>query len=114
MAYAEVGLVGEPYAFQDAVREAMAIAPGPRHRMFGMVDWPGGFAEAAEFAVGRARKAGWSDLATPDAWFTLMELYSGGEAGFNFGDFGAMIYLAPKADAARGDFSRVVAWCESH
>ena len=113
-AYGEAGLAEEPYAFQDAVREAMAVAPGPRHRMFGLVDWPGGFAGAAEFAAGQAKKAGWSDLAAPEAWFTLMELCSGGEAGFNFGDFGTMIYLAPKTDAARGDFSRVVAWCESH
>ncbi|MFC3695283.1 DUF1963 domain-containing protein [Chenggangzhangella methanolivorans] len=113
-AYAEAGLDEEPYAVQDAVREAMAAAPSPRHRMFGLVDWPGGFADAARFAAGKAETAGWSDLAEPDAWFTLMELASGGEAGFDFGDFGTMIYLAPKADAARGDFSRVVAWCESH
>ena len=111
--YAAAGL-DDSFDFWEAVRERMRVRPrGPHHQMFGLLESTTGGESPAEVAAKRAEQAGWNDRDDPAEWFLLMRIHSGGDADFCFGDAGEMVYVAPKRDAARGDFSRVVAFCES-
>ncbi len=109
--YADLG-IEDPADFSIAISERFKIGDGPQHQMFGItgVRDLGDLQDmAARYAVTR----GWADLSTPDGWFILIKLASGGEADFNFGDFGDYIFMINRKDAARGDVSRVYAFVES-
>ncbi|MEZ5850062.1 MAG: DUF1963 domain-containing protein [Hyphomicrobiaceae bacterium] len=87
---------------------------GNVHRLLGFIysggdkDWT-----PAARALKHAEEMGWSDLIDPTEWFVLIELVSGGEVDFNFGDYGSYVVVANKRDTAKGDFSRCFGFVES-
>ncbi|GLK55633.1 hypothetical protein JOD31_000552 [Methylopila capsulata] len=110
--YAAAG-VDDPFALWRAIEDGMAVGDGPQHQMFGLQAFDMGAASPVGRAVAHARTAGWTELAAPDGWFTLLALRSGGGAGFEFWDHGGVVFMAHRDDLARGDVSRVVMLVES-
>ncbi|MBB5863278.1 DUF1963 domain-containing protein [Xanthomonas sp. 3058] len=98
--------------FALAIAERFQVGDGPQHQMFGICGIRG-LSAIQQLAAEHASRQGWSDIATPDDWFILIKLASGGQAGFSFSDHGDYIFMAHRKDAAKGDFSRVYAFVES-
>jgi len=109
--YAEAG-IEDPSDFALAVGERLRIGDGPQHQMFGVCGVRG-LSSIRKLAADHAARQGWRDVATPDGWFVLLKLASGGEADFSFSDHGDYVFMAHHQDTAKGDFSRVFAFVES-
>lgn len=110
-AYLEAGL-SDPLDFSIALQEAFTLGDGPQHQMFG-VTGVRELLDLQEDAADHARKSGWHDLTTPEGWFLLFKIASGGEADFSFNDHGDLIFMANRLDAGKADFTRVYAIVES-
>ena len=107
--YESAGLEDSEDALWE-IKKSMGVGDGPQHQMFGLAEDMDGYRErAAEYAC----EQGWTDIAEPGGWFVLLKLASGGEANFSFSDYGDLIFMIHRADAAKGDFSRVHAFVVS-
>lgn len=110
-AYADLG-IDDPSDFAIAIGDHFRIGDGPQHQMFGITGVRD-LATLQEMAADHADKNGWTDIASPDGWFILAKIASGGEADFSFSDHGDYIFMVNRNDATRGDFTRAYAFVES-